>query len=62
MELNWQIIVAILLLMVAVGYVTRVIARSLQGKHDCPDCDVPGIKVRKKKSGFGLMGHKTNKG
>jgi hypothetical protein len=50
MELNWQTIIVILLLLVAVGYVTRVIARAFQGKHDCPDCDMPAMKPKVKKA------------
>jgi hypothetical protein len=45
MELNWQYIVAGLLLILAAIYVFRSVKRSVTAKHDCPDC---GIPVQKK--------------
>mgnify|MGYP001627353826 CR=1 FL=1 len=45
-NLNYQYIIAGILLIIAIVYVIRNIVNSLKSKHDCQDC---GIPVQKKK-------------
>jgi hypothetical protein len=45
--MNWQWIIAGLLLIVAVVYIFRTVRKSFAGEHDCPDCEVPAAKMKK---------------
>lgn len=46
-QLNYQYVIAGILLLIAIIYVVRNIVRSLQSKHDCPDCGVAEVHKNK---------------
>jgi hypothetical protein len=45
--MNWQWIIAGVLLIVAVIYIIRTARKNFSGEHDCPSCDVPVHKMKK---------------
>ena len=49
MQINWQIIIAGILVAAAVVYIIVRTKKSFEGKHDCPDCELPQAKTSKSK-------------
>jgi hypothetical protein len=45
--MNWQWIIAGLLLIAAIIYIVRTVRSNIAGQHDCPDCEVPVHKMKK---------------
>jgi hypothetical protein len=48
-NMNWQWIIAAVLLVLAVFYIVRTLRGNFRAEHDCPDCEVPAVKMKKGK-------------
>lgn len=45
-NLNYQYVIAGILLLIAIVYVVRSIVKSLSNKHNCADCGIPAQKKK----------------